>query len=84
MSQEVVRRIYVEISTRQEFPREWFDPACVADFSQVAPEGGPSCGVDSINAAIAPCSSGSPATRTRAPHSKPWAWRVGSYSILAR
>jgi ketosteroid isomerase-like protein len=51
---EIVRRIYEEISVRYEFPREWFDPACVADFSQVAPEGGLSRGIDSLNAAIAP------------------------------
>jgi ketosteroid isomerase-like protein len=51
---EVVRRIYEEISLRQEFPNEWFDPACVADFTQVAPEGSLARGIDSINAAIAP------------------------------
>jgi ketosteroid isomerase-like protein len=51
---EIVRRIYAEISLRQELPHEWFDPACVADFTQVAPEGSISRGLDSMNAAIAP------------------------------
>jgi hypothetical protein len=36
---EIVRRIYEAISARREFPPEWFEPDCVTDFTDVAPEG---------------------------------------------
>lgn len=50
---EIVRRIYEEISARREFPPEWFDPACITDFTDVAPEGSLHRGVEATNAAIA-------------------------------
>ena len=50
---EIVRRIYEEITARLEFPREWFAPDCVSDWTEIAPEGGLYRGVDAANAAIA-------------------------------
>lgn len=51
---EIVRHIYEGINARLEFPSEWFDPDCVTDWTDVAPEGEPYRGVDAANAAIAP------------------------------
>jgi hypothetical protein len=51
---EIVRRIYEEITARREFPRGWFDPECVTDWTEVAPGAGRYRGVDATNAAIAP------------------------------
>ena len=50
---EIMRRIYEEINLRLEFPREWFDPDCVTDWTEIAPEGGLFRGIDATNAAIA-------------------------------
>jgi ketosteroid isomerase-like protein len=50
---EIVRRIYEEINVRLEFPPEWFDPDCVTDWTDVAPDAGLFRGVDATNAAIA-------------------------------
>jgi len=50
---EIVRRIYDEINLHGEFPREWFDPDCVTDWTHVAPDGGLYRGVDATNAAVA-------------------------------
>jgi ketosteroid isomerase-like protein len=50
---EIVRRIYEEITVRREFPAEWFDPACISDFTDVAPEGSLHRGVEATNEAIA-------------------------------
>jgi ketosteroid isomerase-like protein len=51
---EIVRRIYEEITVRREFPPEWFDQACITDFTDVAPGGSLHRGVEAANAAIAP------------------------------
>lgn len=51
---EIVQRIYEEITVRREFPPEWFDPACIIDFTDVAPDGSLHRGVEAANAAIAP------------------------------
>ena len=50
---EIVRRIYEGINLQGEFPREWFDPDCVTDWTQVAPDGGLYRGVDATNTAVA-------------------------------
>ena len=50
---EIVHRIYGEINLHREFPREWFDPDCVTDWTQVAPDGGLYRGVDAANVAVA-------------------------------
>jgi ketosteroid isomerase-like protein len=50
---EIVRRIYEEINVRLEFPREWFAPDCVTDWTDVAPDAGLLEGVDATNAMIA-------------------------------
>jgi len=50
---EIVRRIYDEVSARRQFPPEWFDPACISDFTDVAPEGTLHRGIEATNAAIA-------------------------------
>jgi ketosteroid isomerase-like protein len=50
----IVLRIYDEINARLEFPREWFDPDCVTDWTDVAPDGELIHGVDATNALIAP------------------------------
>jgi ketosteroid isomerase-like protein len=50
---EIVRRIYEAINARREFPPEWFDPACITDFTDVAPEGSLHRGVEATNVAIA-------------------------------
>ena len=47
---EIVRRIYEEINARLEFPREWFDPDCVTDWTDVAPEGDIIHGIEATNA----------------------------------
>ena len=51
---ERVRRIYEEVNARLEFPPEWFDPDCVSDWTDVAPDGELIRGLDTTNAAIAP------------------------------
>src|SRR5438874_11598531 len=50
---EIVRRIDGEINLHREYPREWFDPDCVTDWTQVAPDGALDHGVDAANAAVA-------------------------------
>src|SRR2546423_4735992 len=50
---EIVCRIYGEINLHREFPREWFDPDCVTDWTQLAPDGGLDHGVDAANVAVA-------------------------------
>src|SRR4051812_5866628 len=51
---EIVRRIYEEINARVEFPPECFDPDCVTDLTDVAPDGELLRGVEATNAAVAP------------------------------
>lgn len=51
---EIVRRIYEEINARLEFPPEWFDPDCITDWTDVAPDGQLARGIDATNAALAP------------------------------
>jgi ketosteroid isomerase-like protein len=49
---EIVQRIYEEINVRLEFPPEWFDPDCVTDWTDVAPDAQLIRGIDATNALI--------------------------------